>query len=86
MKLRKRILIMVLTLSLVSMMSVLAYASDGATNSIDMSSMISSGMDGLLSQMFAILAVVVPGVLVLLGATIAIRKGISLFRGLVSRG
>jgi hypothetical protein len=46
---------------------------------------ISTGVSGVQSQAMGIIGVVAPAALIILGAVIAIRKGMSLFRGLIGR-
>jgi short subunit fatty acids transporter len=66
---------------MVFVMSVMAYANPTPAP-LDLANVIGNGVSDLTTQIMQIIAVVVPGVLTLVGVTLAIRKGISIFKGL----
>jgi len=68
--------------------SVTALANDvgiaDLSNTLDLADVIGTGLSAMVSEIFAVLVVILPIALTLIGAVIAIRKGISLIRSLVS--
>jgi len=52
----------------------------------DMTATMQSSLDGLLTQVFAIIGIVVPVVLAIVGGKIAITKGIQIFKSMTGRG
>jgi hypothetical protein len=82
-KMFKKFSTIVLFALFVLVMSVVAYADPVAT--IDVANLIGTGVTDIIAQLMAILALVVGGIMVFVGARLAINKGISLFRSLVNR-
>jgi len=67
----------------VALMTVTAFASTPTTP--DMAELIGTALTGLTTQIFAIIAVVVPAMLVIFGARFAITKGLQIFRSLAGK-
>jgi len=64
--------------------SVTAFAADAGLD-IDMAELVSSGVQDVFTQIMQIIAVIVPVALLVVGAQVAITRGIALFRGLMGR-
>lgn len=52
----------------------------GGSSSVDVTSIMSGAVSDVQSQLLSILAVVVPAIVVIVGATVAVKYGISWFK------
>jgi hypothetical protein len=77
----KKKMALLLAVVLTVAMSATVFASTGT---VDIADAIGTGMTSMASEIMGVIAVILPIALGIVGAVIAIRKGISLVRGLVS--
>lgn len=79
---RKRVLFIV---AMAAVMTILTVVSVSATG-YDMTSDMTTGINAVSTQIMSIIGVVVPVVLGIVGAKLAIVKGISIFKSLTNKG
>lgn len=64
-------------LSLVNLVPVIAGAETGAASTFDVTSVMTESVSTVQSQLFSVLAVVVPAIIVVVGAIVGVKFGIS---------
>ena len=77
---KKLLRVLFTTALMIMVFSVKAFGAD-----LDVTEIIGSGVTEIISQLMAILGLVVAGIIGFVGARLAITKGIQLFRALVNR-
>ena len=79
---KRKLLTIFITVFAFSIITAVTAFATPAPTTVDMPALVTSGMNGVVSQLTAIVAALVPLVLGLVGTFIAVRAGIRLFRRL----
>ena len=83
---KKRLILAAVVVLMMAALSISVSANTTTPAPPDMTAAMQTSLDGLLTQIFAIIGIVVPVVLAIVGGKLAITKGISIFKSLTNKG